>query len=133
MDRFPGLRPDQFHVVLQGLKARPFIEAQADKGPERSRVLKVKFQLPITQPVDLLDQGDAENLISTEAATPRVRSSLPDQVLVDEHTHFRMRIQDPGDHLQFSGMLMGPPSGRERELNFSELAHRLPAGFRFVV
>ncbi len=113
MDCFPGLRPDQFHVVLQGLEARSFIEAQADEGPERRRVLKVKFELPVTQPVDLLDEGDAENLISTEAASTRVCASRSDQILVDEPPDFRMRIQDPGDHLQFSGMLMGPPSGCE--------------------
>ncbi len=93
----------------------------------------MELQLPVAQSVDLLQQRDAKHLISAQTTPPRVLSPISDEVAVNELGKLRMGVQDPGDHLQLSGMLVRTPSGREGELIFSELAHRFTPGSRFDV
>ncbi len=133
VDRFPRLGLHPFHVGLQRLVTRSLFESKAHEGAEGDGILEVKLQLAIAQTVDLLEQRDPQHLV---AAQPRTTSILPpplQEILLDELPDLRVRIQDPGRHLQLSGMLMRAPCGRQRELDFLELAHRFTPGRRFSV
>ncbi len=84
----------------------------------------MELELSVAQPVDLLDKSDSKNLIAAETPAACIRTPIPHQISLHEFAELFVRLENPGDHLQLSGMLVGTPSGRERELGFSELAHR---------
>jgi hypothetical protein len=72
-----------------------------------------------------------KHLIAIEAPTSRIGLASRQQILLNELPDLRaFRILA---HLQLSGMLVQAPRGHERELDFSELAHRSPPGSRFAV
>jgi hypothetical protein len=83
--------------------------------------------------MNLLQQRDPEHLIATQPTTSPIAAAPLQEIVLDEFSDLRMRIQNPGHHLQLSGMLVRAPDGHERSLRFSELAHRFTPDRRFSV
>jgi hypothetical protein len=79
--------------------------------------------------VDLLQQRGPKHLGAAQAAPTRVDPAIPDEIALHKLSELGMRVQNLAPHLQLSGMLMDAPRGHERQLDFSELAHRFTPQF----
>ncbi|MDH3439089.1 MAG: hypothetical protein OEN48_19195 [Betaproteobacteria bacterium] len=79
--------------------------------------------------MDLLEQRDPQHLCAIQPTTPPIGSPLSQQVGLHELPDLGVLVQQGPHHLQLSGMLVRAPGGHERELSFSELAHRFTPRF----
>src|SRR5262249_49716874 len=116
IDVLERLRAHELDVALQRRPLRWFLR-EADQA-ERAialRVSEMQRELLVAEPIRLLNDQRAKNLLTAHAVTTAICSYAADkQISLDPPRKLRMRVEDRTHRLEFSNVVVTERSWNER-------------------